>query len=166
MTQIKMADLHKYFTYLDGHLFWNIAVSRNLKGSKAGCIRKVGYEYITINTQQYRTHRLIYLYHHGILPSMVDHINGNKLDNRIENLREATNSQNQMNRGASCRSKSKIKGVSQVGNRWRATICHQQQDINLGYYLTKEEATKAYNQAATQYFGEFARLNGVNNGIY
>ncbi len=86
-----------------------------------------------------------------------DHINGNKLDNRKSNLRIATVSENGMNRKVSKNNKSGLKGVSFFEGRWRAYI----QRKFLGYYSTKKEAAIAYNKAAQEFFGEFARLNKI-----
>lgn len=86
-----------------------------------------------------------------------DHINGNKLDNRKFNLRIATVSENGMNRKVNKNNKSGLKGVSFFGGRWRAYI----QKRFLGYFPTKEKAAIAYNKAAQEYFGEFARLNQI-----
>lgn len=90
---------------------------------------------------------------------VVDHKNGNPFDNRVENLREATFSQNCMNRRPW---RSKVhKGVGAVGNKWRSRIRVGGQLIHLGLFATAIEAARAYNKAAKQAFGEFARLNPV-----
>ena len=92
----------------------------------------------------------------------VDHINGNRLDNRRENLRVCTHSQNHMNK-SSCRGRSKYKGAywwPQKG-KWKSSIKVNGKDKYLGLFLTEEDAAKAYNQAALKHYGEFARLNNV-----
>ena len=91
----------------------------------------------------------------------VDHINGNKLDNRKENLRLATNQQNQHNVGKRKNNTSGYKGVSWYRKRkkWKAAIKHNKKSIHLGYYDTPEEASRAYDKAAVEFFGEFAHLN-------
>jgi len=88
----------------------------------------------------------------------VDHINGNGLDNRRCNLRVVTTSQNQANQHAR-RGRSSFKGVFKQRSRWRARIHVQQKGINLGSFLTEEEAARAYDAAALHYFGEHACLN-------
>jgi len=89
---------------------------------------------------------------------MIDHINRNGLDNRRENLRLATNRQNQGNR-EKLRGTSQYKGVRRCTdcNRWRASI----KSIHLGLFSSEEEAAKAYDKAAKEYYGEFAKLNFV-----
>jgi hypothetical protein len=91
----------------------------------------------------------------------IDHINGDKLDNRLENLRVATNSQNQCNNRVRKDSSSKFKGVyySKSKHKYRAHIYANGKSIHLGFYTDPLEAAKAYDQAAIHYFGEFARTN-------
>jgi hypothetical protein len=93
----------------------------------------------------------------------IDHINGNKLDNRKENLRICTISQNTMNRPIQKNNTSGFKGVSHCGRgkSWRAYIKLMQKYIHIGYFKSKIEAAKAYNEAAKKYFGEFAQLNKI-----
>ena len=78
------------FNYRDGNLYWKISKSYRIKiGNLAGRINKQGYRSVGINNKEYRYHRLIYLYHYGYLPKFIDHIDGNKLNNNIDNLRSA-----------------------------------------------------------------------------
>lgn len=103
-------------------------------------------------------HRLIM----GAKPEQqVDHINGNGLDNRRENLRLCTNQQNQWNMQKSYGLTSKYKGVYLYKNRWRARITFQGKTISLGLFSLEEEAAQAYSKAALKYFGEFAYVNNV-----
>lgn len=89
---------------------------------------------------------------------VVDHINGDGLDNRRVNLRLATRSQNQMNRRSHIGSR-RIKGVSCTGARWRAQIMVRGETHKLGIFDSEEEAGRAYDVAARALHGEFARLN-------
>jgi hypothetical protein len=99
---------------------------------------------------------------------LVDHRNGNTLDNRRDNLRLATQAQNAHNsrkRNIAC--SSKFKGVSfhkskYGGKHWQAYISIAGRRIHLGIYMTELEAAKAYDAAARKYHGEFARLNFPN----
>jgi hypothetical protein len=97
----------------------------------------------------------------------IDHINGNGLDNRKVNLRLATNQQNNANTSIRNDNTSGYKGVyykkdrEQRKKKWGAQININKKNISLGYFLTKEEAALAYNEAAIKYFGEFAYLNKV-----
>ncbi|KAB0573417.1 HNH endonuclease [Brucella pituitosa] len=90
---------------------------------------------------------------------LVDHINGNGLDNRRTNLRIATHAQNSVNRINFRKSKSGFVGVYREKNRWRATINTERGHINLGSYVTPEEAAKVRDAAAYAKYGEFAQLN-------
>jgi len=93
--------------------------------------------------------------------SDVDHLNGDGLDNRRENLRLATRSQNLWNSRLSAANKSGYKGVApgrQPGH-WRALLVHNQRTISLGQYDTPEEAARAYDARARELHGAFARCN-------
>lgn len=92
----------------------------------------------------------------------VDHINGNRLDNRRSNLRIATRAQNAANRSTTSHS-STYRGVRKAKGRkvWTARICVNQKYIHLGQYKTEIDAAKAYNDAAIKYFGDYARLNRI-----
>lgn len=92
---------------------------------------------------------------------LVDHKNRNGLDNRKENLRICTNSQNQGNSEKQINNTSGFKGVSMDKNRWVAQIQFNGKRKKLGYFDKKEDAAKKYNEFALEYFGEFARLNDV-----
>lgn len=111
---------------------------------------------------QMRMHRVVIGAETG---QMVDHINGNKLDNRRENLRIASNRENQQNRSKEEGCASKFKGVAldkKLG-KWRSQITATGKTHYLGTYACEHEAGHAYNKAAIQYFGEFARLNPVGH---
>ena len=90
---------------------------------------------------------------------MLDHINGNKLDNRACNLRHVTATQNSVNRGP--RPGSRFKGITLHKSRgkWQAVIKSGGRQFYLGLFETDVDAAKAYDQAARIYHGEFARLN-------
>ena len=93
----------------------------------------------------------------------VDHIDGNGLDNRKVNLREATRSQNQQAKGRQRNNTSGYKGVSYDAekDKWRAQITYKGKGHKLGRYKIIEDAARAYNKAAIKYHGEFASLNTI-----
>lgn len=95
----------------------------------------------------------------------IDHINGDGLDNRRCNLRFCTNTENQRNSIKRKITTSKYKGVcwSKVSEKWYSSITINYKQINLGFYDSESEAAIAYNIAAKKNFGEFARLNEVEN---
>ena len=95
---------------------------------------------------------------------VVDHINGDRLDNRRCNLRFATRQQNAWNARKYRHSTSSFKGVRPSGKRWRAVIYEDNRQINLGHYETEIEAALAYDCAARERRGEFATLNFPRDG--
>lgn len=104
---------------------------------------------------------------HGFL---IDHINGDKLDNRRHNLRLATRSQNEQNkRKRRANTTSKYKGVVKIKNRkakcWRVTLTIDGYNKHIGTFYSEKEAAIAYNQAAYAHFGEFALLNEIDEPI-
>jgi hypothetical protein len=104
-----------------------------------------------------------FIYLHTFLTGwpLVDHANGNGLDNRRSNLRLATGTQNNANRRLASNSTSGFKGVNlyKRTGRWRAHIAIHRQQKHLGYFRTAEEAARAYDIAALALFGEFALIN-------
>ena len=119
----------------------------NLKGKEIGWTDDKGYKRCTINRVTYFQHRLIYLYHHGVWPNVCDHINQNKSDNRIENLRSVTFQENLLNRGANITNKLKLKNISwhKASNRWRVQICRDYKIIEIGYFRCIAQAITARN---------------------
>jgi hypothetical protein len=129
-------------------------------GKNAGCIVN-GYVVIRINNNLYKAHRLAWLYTHGNWPQdQIDHINGDRKDNRIENLRQCSMSQNQWNEKLSINNASGYKGVRfhKASNKYGAQIGHNNKQIHLGLYTTPEEAHAAYCAKAAELFGEYANF--------
>ena len=122
---------------------------------------KSGYRITQINRKTYYEHQLVFLYHKGFIPKMIDHINGDKSDNRIENLRECTNAQNQYNSKRKRTNKAGAKGVvfhSNCKSRpYQAKIVVQGRTISLGYYSTVKEASDAYLAGAKRFAKQFAK---------
>ena len=118
-----------------------------------------GYQQINISKRSYYAHRLAFLYMTGAFPQKdVDHKNLNKADNRWENLREATKSQNQWNRAPNRKNKCGLKGVYLYHNgRFKAQASIGGKNRHIGYFDTAEEAHSAYRQAVAEHRGEFAR---------
>ena len=119
-------------------------------GKNAGCNLPNGCIGIRINGTRYLAHRLAWAYHFGTWPSLnIDHINGNGMDNRIANLREATQSENHQNRRRQSNNKSGFIGVSwnTRERKWRSTIQIGGKQTFLGGFSTKEEAYSAYLSA-------------------
>ncbi len=127
--------------------------------------------YVVRNSRKSKTKRTIILMHRIIAERMslnikgkdIDHIDMNTLNNRRSNIRIATRSQNQSNRNKQQNNTSGYKGVGwkkQI-NKWQAYIAINRHQFHLGYFTSKIQAAKAYNEAAIKYFGPFAKLNEV-----
>lgn len=144
-----------------GIFTWRVDRPRVKAGDRAGCLRD-GYIEIGVDGKRYGAHRLAFLYMEGRMSDkLIDHKNLRTSDNRWCNLREATNSQNQMNTLMKPRNISGFKGVCwhQREKRWRASIRYDGKKIELGYYDTPEKAYAAYCEAAEKHHGEFARVS-------
>jgi hypothetical protein len=148
---------HELFEYKDGELFWKINWSdKAKKGKKVGCIKN-GYFGLKINTKDYRVHRVIYLMHHGTMPKMIDHKDGNPLNNKIENLRECTNSQNNYNSKIPKTNTSGMKGVRKKRNHWIVEFWINGKPTWFGSYKEKELAELVCIEARKLHHKEFAR---------
>jgi len=155
--------LRYLFNYQEGKLFWAISRGNVLKGDRTGSVRGKGYRSLGIDGIRYFEHRVIWSWHYGAIPEgyQIDHFNGNKQDNRIENLRLATHSDNSSNCGITRTNTSGHKGVSwcREKRRWVAAISINGKTINLGRYNDKGDAAKAYIEASVIHRGEFARFS-------
>lgn len=156
ITQELVKDL---FEYRDGKLYWKKCHRKDFNGTEAGCLNNTGYLRVKITKAGYLVHRLIYLMHHGRLPVMIDHINGNPLDNRIDNLREASSPQNQYNAKVRKDNLSGIKGVGWNKNKkkWIVRIRINGKRKHLGCFDDLELAELVIIEARNKYHKEFAR---------
>ena len=137
-----------------------VRVGRYQVGEEAGSVSKVsGYREIGVDGRLYLAHRLAWTMVHGEPPKYIDHANGDRADNRIANLRAATNSQNMGNCRGHKDSAVPLKGVRRPPDyrRFKAEIMVEGRKFDLGLFDTAEEAHAAYVSAAKEYFGEFAR---------
>jgi hypothetical protein len=103
---------------------------------------------------------LAWLYVHGEFPLFIDHVNGDRADNRLDNLRLASKQQNQQNRGVQRNNKLGVKGVIKTSSAFVAAITVNRRNIHIGSFRTLEAASAAYGAAAVKYFGEFAATYG------
>jgi hypothetical protein len=143
-----------------GVIRWIAKGKGMIKKKAAGTLLHSGYLGICIGPKRWQAHRIAWALHHGAWPKdQIDHINGIKIDNRICNLREATNSQNGKNLGLSKANKSGVKGVSfeNYTQRWKASIKVENKTISLGRFNSIEDAAKARQLAEQHYFKEWNR---------
>lgn len=143
-----------------GLLRWSVNRPRGVKaGDVAGCLWKTtGYWRVSILGRAFGAHRLAWLLTHGVWPEQfIDHINGDPSDNRLSNLRAATNSQNQANRKV-VKTASNVKGVTwnKHCGKWQAAIKKNGKNHHLGVFEKKTDASEAYAKAAKLLFGDFA----------
>lgn len=147
--------LHELFKYVDGELIRN--------GKIAGSVNKRGYKCICVDYKIYKAHRLVFLYHYGYLPEQIDHIDGNKANNNIANLRATSHSENMMNRGMLSNNTSGSKGVfwDKSSGKWRVAVRANKKLLSFGRYKDKEFAELVAVMAREKYHHTFA-----NHGVY
>jgi hypothetical protein len=162
MNEITAENVKDFFSYekSTGKLFWKVKRSHNaLIGEEAGCVEKRhGYRVIRVLNHRYKAHRIVWLYVYGKWPSgIIDHINRNKTDNRVENLRDTTTQINNLNKGLSKASKTGIKNITwhTRDNRYRAAFTINGKQKHLGYFKSIEEA-----MSAVQSFDRNAKWEG------
>lgn len=135
-----------YFDMFLGRFIW---IQGRNKGRFAGGYDKEGYWMIKLNDKYWFAHRLAWLYVYGKLPdTILDHINKNKSDNRIENLRECSLRQNRYNSKLNKNNTSGYRGIhfSKKAKKWKAAIHKGNKYILVGYFTTLEEAVLKYNE--------------------
>lgn len=147
--------LKQLFIYKEGFLI-KISNGERLEGAKLKRYRTAN-----IDNKGYLTHRLIFLFEKGFLPRFVDHEDGDPSNNRIRNLREATQQQNNQNTKSRKNSTSIYLGVSwfKRDGRWKSQIQVNGKMKHIGCFDDEVEAAKARDLASIEYFGEFAKLN-------
>lgn len=149
--------LHSILEYRDGMLIHKINRGKARAGSVAGSACN-NYWDLRIDKVGYYAHRIIFYMHHGWCPKYIDHINGNKQDNRIENLRPATSQQNGQNIAVNKRNTSGFKGITldKRVNRWSAKLRYNGKRKALGYFPTKELAAEFLELAREMLHGNYA----------
>lgn len=148
--------LNELFRYEPETVFlsWKVSKASAARiGGKVGCINENGYLRVTIDYVSYTVHRIIYKMTHGVDPIHIDHINGVRDDNRIENLRSVTVSENSRNQKKSKANTSGHTGVYRCrrSNKWYTQITINFKTKTLGYFHDKQDAIKARKQAEIKY---------------
>jgi hypothetical protein len=150
--EITAEKVKNLFYYKDGSLYW---LKNDKKISSKGCGRYVS---VMVNYKNYMAHRIIYLLHHGYMPNLVDHIDGNKENNCIENLRKATYSEN-------CYNATKRKSITGVKNvtycksrkKFKVQIHNNGKNKSLGYFDDLNDAVIIAEKSRINICKQFAR---------
>jgi hypothetical protein len=168
------ADLYEYlqkyveYSPLDGALRWKAKPWRSsiVVGKVTGSSDRDGYRRTMINKKIYRNARLVWFMHYGKWPeNLIDHVNGVRDDDRIENLRDATSQENSQNRRIKKNHATGYKGVSfhKRDKRFQATLEVNKKVKFLGYFDSAKEAHQAYCVASKNVFGEFANFGNATS---
>jgi hypothetical protein len=154
-------ELNALFEYKDGKLYRRpgACAGRVKAGAPAGCPDGKGYLAVSIKTKKYLVHRIVWVMHGRPAAPFIDHINGDKLDNRIENLRAADYWINNRNAKLSKRNTSGIKGVSwsKRENAWVGSVWCRQIIYRTAKFTNKEDCATAVRELRIELHGEFAR---------
>jgi hypothetical protein len=155
---LSIDDLNNKFIYKDAKLLHKVDKYRHKAGTVAGSLSKDGYRRTQVNGKMYLVHRIIYFMHYGVLPEVVDHIDGNGDNNSLSNLRSATLSQNSQNRKISKANRSGFKGVF-----WQTSVKKWRAECNgkyLGLFLNIEDAVECVKRYRNE-----SHLGYCNHGI-
>lgn len=146
-----------------GVMRWKKRRGSAAKGRIAGSINTCGYRVVVIDGSIFNAHRLIYAVHHKRWPKKeIDHINGDRLDNRISNLREVTHTQNIHNSQIRADNKTGFKGVTFFSrlNKYKAQIVVNKKFYHLGYFDRPGDAAEAYKNASIDLHKEYSIFAG------
>jgi hypothetical protein len=169
---LTIEDLRNRLDYVPatGRFAWKFNPQRTVQwngryaGKDASYLNALGYVSIRMKVGDqkvlFQAHRLAFFWMLGKWPEHeIDHVNGDRSDNRWENLREATRAQNAANTSHHQDSKSGVKGVHfcRLRRKWKAGIMAEGRRISCGYHVTKDEAIKARHEAERLFQGKFAR---------
>lgn len=144
ITQAQLKELLNYCPHTGNFTWLRDRTSNKVKNKKAGYIENTNYVRISINKKLYSAHRIAWLYSYGTYPNIIDHINGDTLDNRIKNLRNVTARENNQNQAI--HRKGKLVGIcyNKQTNKIKARISINGKQYHIGYYNTELEAYEAY----------------------
>jgi hypothetical protein len=156
---IDLKLLHELFEYRDGNLYRKIARTNSVRANEKVGTNCKDHLRVTINKKPYKLHRIVFFMHHGYFPKMVDHIDGNPFNNKIENLREATAQQNNRNQKLKPNNTSGCKNVTwnKTAKKWQVGLSINNKYMYIGTYKDLELADLVAHEARSKYFGSFLR---------
>lgn len=157
---LNQEQVKELFEYKEGNLLWKKQLSPRCKvGSIAGYKQKNGYILVGVLGCQWLAHRLVWLLFNKNCPNFIDHIDGDKSNNRIENLRPCTTIENGYNRKIGSNNTSGFKNVGwhKRDKLWQASITVNKKLIHIGLFKEAEEAAKAVEIYRKNFHKEFAR---------
>lgn len=156
---VTQEQLKELVEYKEGFLIAKVKwADKIVVGNIVGTKNKDGYLQVSIQKKKYYVHRLIFLYHFGFLPESVDHIDGDKNNNRIENLRAASLHQNNYNVKTPKSNKSGVKNVhwNKKNNNWNVTLAANNKSMYFGSFDDLELAALVAEEARNLYHGKYA----------
>lgn len=150
--------LNSIFKYENGFLFWKVSKGAVKAGKKVASINSEGRYTVAINGKSYLVHRVIFCMHHGFFPEQVDHIDGNCINNLIENLREATHSQNAQNAKTRFDNACGLKNITYNSQykKWYVRVGVNKKRLFLGSFDDLELAQLVATEARDLFHGKFA----------
>lgn len=163
MSTLTQEKAHQLFEYKDGVLYWRERPmqSRKAKGDmEAGTHSGHGYKKICVNKQKFYAHQIIFLMHHGYISDLIDHIDRNTSNNKIENLRASNKSLNACNAKSRSDNTSGHKGViwHKKAKKWMCRLSANKKTIYLGLHEDFELACLVADKARVLYHGEYANF--------
>ena len=160
MKELKMDAkiLHELLEYRDGELYWKKRRAGVQFNKPVGYVTKQGYKRVEANGKSYAVHRLVYMMFNKWLPEQLDHIDCNKLNNKIENLRPASSAENSSNRKLRCDNKYQTKNIyfDKVHEKWVVQVRKHGKSHYFGRYKDKNKASEVARMARDLLHGEFA----------
>lgn len=162
-------ECHKRFKYDNGKLIYRYTIhSKQKQGESPKKQPSNSYLMVTVNYKSYLVHRVIYLMHTGELPELLDHIDRDTYNNKIENLRPADKALNSWNRGLQANNSSGYRGVSWNvhAGKWHAYIKDKGKRLHIGLYDNVEEASKAYECKRFELRGDESFVPQQAEGAY
>ena len=152
--------LNELFYYSNGNLYRKKTTQKNVQiHKKVGTVNTAGYVVVNLHNKVYLVHRLIFWMQHKYLPKYIDHIDGNRSNNKLHNLRSATNQQNICNAKLRKNSTSGIKNVrwEERLKKWSVRFTVNYKPKHIGVYSELEDAIQAASKARQELHKQFAR---------